>query len=72
MKKEFIPTGFLAISNNGGVAIMIINESYEDKVIYQWFNEKPSRPCKIYYDAKGDAYFKICNRRYYLNEFSRY
>ena len=47
----------------------IIN-GIEDYVVYHYTNNKKHR-AKIYYTNSGRAYFKSCNKRYYLDEFIR-
>jgi hypothetical protein len=68
-KDEFNPHAYMSLSNFGGVSIEL-NDSGKS-VRYQWYDEKPSRPCRLYYTNKGDAYFRIYGRRYYLRDFMR-
>ena len=66
---EFTAHAVLCLSNWGGVAIEVSNTG--ETVRYKWYEDKPSRWCKIYYNRKSEPYFKIAGRRYYLNEFMR-
>lgn len=68
MKKDvFKPQAYLCLTNGGGIFIEL-NDTGK-AVRYQWYNQKPSRWVKLYYNCNGDAYFKINGKRYHLNEF---
>lgn len=67
--KEFQAQAALCLSNYGGIAIEL--SSCGEAVRYQWYDKKPSRWRKIYYNQKGEPYFKAHGRRFYLNEFQR-
>ena len=67
--KSFEPSAALTISNLGGIEIEI-NETGE-AVKYRYFGKIGQRACMIQYTTAGRAYFRIRNRRYYLDEFTR-
>ena len=69
MNNEYKADAVFGLSNFGGVTIML-NES-GDAVRYQWYEKKPSRWCKIYYNQNSTPYFMIRNRRYHLDNFMR-
>lgn len=66
---EFKTHAVLCLSNWGGVAIEVSDTG--EAVRYKWYEDKPSRWCKVYYNRKSEPYFKIAGRRYYLSEFMR-
>ena len=59
----------LALSNWGGVEIMVNN--FCDAVIYRWYGKVAQRWQEIKYNSKGEPFFTIQGRRYYLSEFMR-
>lgn len=67
MNKEFNPDAILCLSSSTRIAIEL-NRTGE-VVRYQWCNCRPSRWCKIYYNQKGEPYFKARRRRFYLSQF---
>lgn len=62
------PLAVYGICNTASLEIMEINER-EEKVLVS-FNRANATWRKLYYTQKG-AYFRLDNRRYYLNEFMR-
>lgn len=68
--KPFAPNAALAICNWGGIEIELNNTG--ESVRYKFFDNTPSqRACKIQYTTTGRAFFRIRNKRYYLDEFTR-
>ena len=66
--KTFTPIAALAICNWGGIEIELNNAG--ESVRYRYFDNKPSRrDCKIQYTTTGRAFFRVRNKRYYLDEF---
>lgn len=66
---NFKPQAYLCLTNNGGISIELNNTG--EAIRYQWYNQKPSRWIKLYYNLNGDAYFKINGIRYHLYKFLR-
>lgn len=57
---------------DSGIGIIDTEYGVEDKVIYQHFyGEKRGKisKAKVYYNSKGEAFFKSFNKRYYLYQF---
>lgn len=67
--EEFKPQAYMVLSTMGGIQIML--DETGDRVRYQWYNEKPTRWCKIYYDNKGH-YFYVNRHKYYLDQFLKF
>ena len=67
--ETFTPSAALALCNLGGIEIEI-NETGE-AVKYRYFDKIGRRACKIQYTTTGRAFFRIRNKRYYLDEFTR-
>ena len=67
--KSFKPHAALAVCNLGGIEIEI-NETGE-AVRYRYFGKIGRRFCMIQYTTAGRAFFRIRNKRYYLDEFIR-
>lgn len=65
--EKFQAQAVLCLSNHGGIAIEL--SAYGDAIRYQWYDEKPSRWCRICFNQKGEHYFKAHGRRFYLSEF---
>ena len=67
--EEFICHGYLTLSNLGGIEIMI-NPTGES-IIYKWYGKISRRWQEIKYSTSGRAFFRVYNRRYYLDQFMR-
>lgn len=60
------------ITASNGIKILDIIYDVNDKVKYCWFNDKGDEKPKIaqiYVNNKGDSYFKVNGKRYYIHEF---
>lgn len=66
--KAFKPDAVMPLSNHGGISIMLTEHR---TIIYKWYDNRPSRECKLYYLKSGHAYFKIRGKRYHLKNFLR-
>jgi hypothetical protein len=64
---EFKPVAGYTISNFGGVAIQL--DDYNERVRYQFYEDKPSRWVKLYQNFDGSFYFRARGRRWNLNNF---
>ena len=68
--KPFTPNAAFTLSNMGGIEIELNNTG--EAVRYRLYDNAPSRrACQIQYTTAGRAFFRIRNRRYYLDEFTR-
>ena len=60
----------LGICNTLSLNIYGIEYGIDDRIIVGYSNEKPTKN-KIYYNSKGETYFKKHGKRFYINEFMR-
>ena len=67
---EFQPTGYLCISNYGGIELMLSDDG--ESAIYSIYGKISERWQKIKYTPTGRAYITIKNRRYFLSEFLKH
>ena len=67
---EFKPQASKALSNLGGIEIMV-NES-GDAVTYSYYGKPTGRWQEIKYNSEGRAYFTVGNSRHYFDEFIKY
>lgn len=67
--KEFTTHGYMALSNLGGIEIML--NATEEQVYYRWYGKISQRPCMIRHTSGGRAYFLIAGRRFHLDNFMK-
>lgn len=63
--------GVMSITNNLALYIIEVEYGIDDKVVFRFSNEEKERKAKIYNNVKGEAYFKIRGKRYYLKDFMK-
>lgn len=68
--KDFKPCGGMALSNSGGIEIMLNDTN--DAIIYSWYGNIAKRWQKIKFTKAGHAYFTVYGQRFYLIDILRY
>lgn len=63
--------GVMSITNNLALYVVEIEYGIDDKVIFRFSNEEKERKAKLYSNMKGESFFKIRGKRYYLKDFMK-
>lgn len=68
--EDFKPCGGMALSNWGGIEIMLNDTN--DAVIYSWYGKIAKRWQKIKFTKAGDAFLAVNGQRFYFKDFMFY
>ncbi len=66
-QQDFIPQGYLTLSNSGGIEIEVNNAG--DAVRFRMYGGNVSEWQELKFDENGEVYFFVYSNRYYLNQF---